>query len=284
VSSARYVRTVEFKGMHGVVAVEPAANHTLQVAISFPQLSELPTIIDRVRRVFDLGADPEAIDAHLAEDPALAPLVAQRPGLRVPGAWDGFELAVRAILGQQITVRAAVGLAGRLVQRYGEPLAEPVAVQDGLTHVFPRPERVAPVDLSTLGMPRNRAKALSSMAAAIVNDPHVLGSGRSLHDCVKHLASLPGIGEWTAQYIAMRELREPDAFPASDVALLRAMGGIEGRTPTPRELLARAERWRPWRAYAAQHLWSVAATLPRLEEEVTRQSSTRLAISASATC
>jgi AraC family transcriptional regulator, regulatory protein of adaptative response / DNA-3-methyladenine glycosylase II len=259
VSDLRYVRSVGFDGSHGVVAVEPAARHALQVTIRFPRLSQLPAILDRVRRVFDLGADPHAIDAHLADDSALAPLVRDRPGLRVPGAWDGFELAVRAVLGQQISVRAAARLAGRLAQGYGEPLEDASAEREGLTHVFPRPDRIASVDLAPIGLPRARAKALSSLASAIARDPRILDAGRSLADCVNHLSALPGIGEWTAQYIAMRELREPDAFPASDLWLRRALAGIEGRPFTALELVDRAERWRPWRAYAAQHLWSAAA-------------------------
>ena len=256
VSNDRYARTIEIEGVHGVVAVEPAAGHALRIAIRCSRLPALPSIIARLRRVFDLSADPQAIGAQLAEDPMLAPLVAARPGLRVPGAWDGFELAVRAVLGQQITVTAAVGLAGKLVARYGQLLAGTRLSTDGLTHVFPRPERLASANLATLGMPRMRAAALTSLAAAVVADPQVLGAGRSLTASVAQLRALPGIGEWTAQYISMRELREPDAFPAGDVGLLRALADVEGKRPTSRELLARAERWRPWRAYAAQHLWA----------------------------
>jgi AraC family transcriptional regulator, regulatory protein of adaptative response / DNA-3-methyladenine glycosylase II len=256
VSADRYVRTIEMQGVHGVIAVERADGHALQVAIRFPRLATLPLIIERVRRLFDLAADPEGIDAHLAEDPTLAPLVAARPGLRVPGAWDEFEVAVRAVLGQQITVRAAVGLAGRLVQRYGEPLSETLRGETPLTHVFPRPARIACADLTTIGLPRARARALSTLAAALAEDPHVLGAGRSLGECVTRLERLSGIGEWTAQYLAMRELREPDAFPVGDVGLKRAIARLEGRPQTSREPLAKAERWRPWRAYAAQHLWA----------------------------
>jgi AraC family transcriptional regulator of adaptative response / DNA-3-methyladenine glycosylase II len=226
--------------------------------VRFSRLSALPTILARLRRVFDLGADPQAINAELAEDPVLAPLIAARPGLRVPGAWDGFELAVRAVLGQQITVAAAAGLAGKLVARYGRPLSVTGLEKEGLTHVFPRSEQLASADLTALGMPRTRAATLASLAAAVVVNPRVLGAGRSLTECVTELRALPGIGEWTAQYIAMRELREPDAFPAGDVGLLRASTDAEGKRPTARELLARAERWRPWRAYAAQHLWASA--------------------------
>jgi AraC family transcriptional regulator of adaptative response / DNA-3-methyladenine glycosylase II len=269
VSSDQYARTIEIDGVHGVVAVEPAPGNALRVAIRFSRLSALPTIIARVRRAFDLAADPQAINAQLAEDVVLAPLVAARPGLRVPGAWDGFELAVRAVLGQQITVAAAVRLAGKLVAQYGLPLAGGLQ-SEGLTHVFPRPEHLESANLATLGMPRMRAASLVALAAAVVRDPGVLGPGRSLADCVTQLRALPGIGEWTAQYIAMRALREPDAFPAGDIGLLRALSNAEGETPTSRALLARAESWRPWRAYAAQHLWASGLPPQRVRRRVPR--------------
>ncbi len=251
-----YARTIEIGGAHGTVAVRPTALNALRATIQFPQLSALPTIVARLRRVFDLVADPEVIGAHLAEDPALAPLVAARPGLRVAGAWDGFELAVRALLGQQITVTAAVGLAGKLVATYGKPLTGAIRGFDGLTHVFPGPERLAEDDLSGLGLTRARAAALGSLARAVIADPELFGPRRSLDEAIVKLRALPGVGEWTAQYIAMREMREPDAFPAADIGLLRALADRKGRRPSPAALLARAERWRPWRAYAAQHLWA----------------------------
>ena len=256
VSRDGYARTIEIGGAHGTIAVRPTARNALRATIQFPQLSALPTIVARLRRVFDLVADPEVIGAHLAEDPALAPLVAARPGLRVAGAWDGFELAVRALLGQQITVTAAVGLAGKLVATYGKPLTGAASEFDGLTHVFPGPERLAEDDLSTLGLTRARAAALGSLARAVIADPELFGPRRSLEEAIVKLRALPGIGEWTAQYIAMREMREPDAFPAADLGLMRAMADRKGRRPSPGALLARAERWRPWRAYAAQHLWA----------------------------
>jgi AraC family transcriptional regulator of adaptative response / DNA-3-methyladenine glycosylase II len=248
-----YARTIEVAGAHGTVAVQPATGNALRATIQFPQLSALPTIVARLRRVFDLIADPEVIGAHLSEDSRLAPLVAARPGLRVAGAWDGFELAVRALLGQQITVAGAATLAGRLVAAYGKPLAGGV---EGLSHVFPGPERLADADLSSLGLTRARAAALGSLARAVVADPQIFGPRQSLDAAVLKLRALPGIGEWTAQYIAMREMREPDAFPAADIGLMRAMADRQGRRPSPGALLARAERWRPWRAYAAQHLWA----------------------------
>jgi AraC family transcriptional regulator, regulatory protein of adaptative response / DNA-3-methyladenine glycosylase II len=255
VTDRRYARTVQLDGLTGTVAVEPAHGHALRVTVRFPKLSALPAVIARLRRVFDLGADPLAIAAHLAEDPALAPLVEARPGLRVPGAWDGFELAIRAVLGQQITVAAAAGLAGRMVAAYGERLSPP---GDHLAYVFPRPETIASADLSSLGMPKSRAAALSAVAAAAVADRHLFDANCGLDEAVKRLRAIRGVGEWTAQYIALRQLREPDAFPAADLGLLRAIAGREGRRHSSSELLSRADAWRPWRAYAAQHLWSAA--------------------------
>lgn len=255
VTADRYARSVCLEGLQGIVAVQPAGGNALRATVRFPKLSALPTIIARLRRVFDLVADPVAINAHLAEDPALAPLVRARPGLRVPGAWDGFEMAIRAVLGQQITVSAAVRLGGRLVAAHGERLVDPDGV---LTHVFSLPEALAGADLASLGMPRSRAAALSAVAAAALADAHLFDATGGLDDAVRRLRSIHGVGEWTAQYIALRQMREPDAFPAADVGLMRAMACLEGRAYSASELLARADRWRPWRAYAAQHLWASA--------------------------
>ncbi len=263
VSNGRYARTVTVGAGRGVLIVELAERNCLRATVQFPNLKGLPAIIARVRRVFDLACDPVAIGAHLGQDPFLAPLLADRPGLRVPGAWDGFELAVRAILGQQITVSAATRLAGKLVVCHGEAIAEPAAVVLGLTHVFPTPARLAGADLAALGMPRARRVALSSLAAAVVADPLIFGPKRSLQEAIAQLRTLPGIGEWTAQYIGMRELREPDAFPAADIGLLRAMAAASGVRPSSAGLLAYAERWRPWRAYAALHLWASEAHASR---------------------
>ncbi len=260
VAESGYSRTIQLDGRQGMVSVRPDAGNTLRARIRFPKLAALPGIIARLRRVFDLAADPLLISAHLGQDPALAPLVAARPGLRVPGAWDGFELAIRAVLGQQISVAAAVRLAGRLVVTYGEPLAEP---DHELTHAFPRPEVLARADLTTLGMPRSRAATLSAVAAAVVADPDVLCASRGLDEAVQRLRSIPGVSEWTAHHIALRQLREPDAFPAADVGLVCALARLEGRRRSFRALVARADRWRPWRAYAAQHLWaSLRAAVP----------------------
>jgi AraC family transcriptional regulator of adaptative response / DNA-3-methyladenine glycosylase II len=256
-----YARSVALDGRHGAILVEPGDGAFVKVTVRFPKLDALPAIIARVRRVFDLAADPIAIGAHLAQDPMLAPLVAARPGLRVPGAWDGFELGVRAILGQQITVSAARRLAGALVVDCGKKLKDGWANGVGLTHVFPDPERVARSNLSALGMPGARIGALRSLAQGLVDDPLLLGTRRSLEEAAAGLCGLKGIGEWTAQYIAMRQLREPDAFPVGDAGLVRALAVRDGHRPTRAEQLSRAERWRPWRAYAAAHLWASLAPI-----------------------
>jgi len=253
VADNSYARTIEIDGEQGHVRVEPGGPDALRATIRFPRLSALPVIIGRLRRVFDLAADPAAIASHLAEDPDLAPLIGRRPGLRVPGGWDGFELAIRAVLGQQISVTAAARLAGQLVQAHGRPMAEPCGA---LTHTFPAPDAIAGADLSTLGMPRSRAATLAAVARATLDNPQLFDTRRGLEDAVRDLGAIRGIGAWTAQYIALRQLREPDAFPAADIGLMRALAAPDGARPTAEALLARAEGWRPWRAYAAQHLWA----------------------------
>ena len=243
-----YRRSIALDGAQGVIRVEPDDREpALLVSIRFPHVSALAGIVRRVRRIFDLSADPLAIRDDLGRDPLLAPLVAERPGLRVPGAWDGFEVAIRAILGQQITVVAAVNLAAKLVAEYGKPL-RPV-YGNGLTHIFPTPARIAQAHL--LGVPAARARALSAVAAAALADPNLFSPSQTLEDAIAKLRSIRGIGEWTAQYIAMRVLREPDAFPAADIGLLRALTRAEEGRPVllrwsrgPR-LGGRGERMRP---------------------------------------
>ncbi|TAL25920.1 MAG: DNA-3-methyladenine glycosylase 2 family protein [Aquabacterium sp.] len=269
VAGGRYHRSIAWSPASGQpralgwLSVAPADENRLAVRIHFPDLRALPCVIARIRRVFDLAADPEAIAAHLGRDADLAPRVAARPGLRTPGAWDGFELAIRAVLGQQITVSGATKLAGKLVARHGTPLPDDDAGRAqrpaGLTHAFPEPLDLLGHDLASLGMPRTRGATLSALAAAAAADPQLFGPRGSLEETVARLRTLPGIGEWTAQYIAMRQIREPDAFPAADVGLMRALEDAQGTRPTPAQLLARAEAWRPWRAYAALYLWTVDA-------------------------
>ena len=255
VTGGVYSRTLSLDGAQGWLSISPGEGNALRADIRVSKLPSVPGVIARVRRVFDLAADPQAIALHLAKDPLLAPLVKKRPGLRVPGAWDGFELAIRAVLGQQITVTAAVRLAARLVAAYGEPMPAP-APAFGLTHCFPHPQTLAKADLSQLGMPKSRAATLSAVAAAVLENPDLFGAHADLEAAIERLRAIRGVGEWTAQYIALRQLREPDAFPASDIGVIRALSDDQGRRPKAVEVLARAEAWRPWRAYAAQHLWA----------------------------
>lgn len=236
----------------GVVEVGPGGDGHLLASIEIADVSGVAAIVARLRRLFDLDADTELIEDALSRDPRVARSVAKRPGLRVPGAWDSFETAVRAILGQQITVSAARKLAGKLVERYGEPL--PARFARPLKR-FPRPEALAGADIASIGMPRARGKTIAALSRAVVDEPDLLAPVGELDANIRRLKALPGIGEWTAQYIALRVLREPDAFPASDVGLLRAMA-TNGARPKPEQLLEAAEAWRPWRAYAAQHLWA----------------------------
>lgn len=265
-----YRRTIRLEGQHGLVEVRYLPGQSYLVAnIRFPKVTALGQIVERLRRMFDLGANSLEIEAHLSGDLYLGKFVTALPGLRVPGAWDKFELAVRAILGQQVSVQAATTLAGRLVEKFGEPLAlDGVASpQEGLCYVFPRPEVLAEADISQLGMPRARAAAISALAAAVARNPQLLEESGSLEESIKKLSELSGIGLWTAQYIAMRALREPDAFPASDLGLLRAMLPESGKL-TPAQLEKRAESWRPWRAYAALYLWSAGLLTPTGPDEI----------------
>ncbi|WP_423204166.1 AlkA N-terminal domain-containing protein [Pseudomonas kribbensis] len=242
-----YSRSIGLNGVHGTVSVWPGDGDALEVELDFPDSSAVPEIIMRLHRLFDLDADLPTMQRHLKADPLLARLIAERPGLRVPGAWDGLELAFRAVLGQQITVVGAIRLAGKLLAKYGEPLRSSVP---GLTHVFPRAAVLASADLATLGMPKSRGRTLSGVAQALLDDPLLFASGTA------RLLALHGIGEWTAQYIALRQLRDMDGFPTGDVGLLRALEVLEGERMTARELSARAEAWRPFRGYAAQLLWT----------------------------
>lgn len=259
VADGVYRRTLAEGDRLGSLEVRHApARDSLAVTIRFPAVEALPAIVARVRRVFDLGADIETIGRHLSRDPFLAGLVAARPGLRAPGGWDGFELALRAVLGQQVTLAAARDLACRLVALCGVPLP-PEAAAPGLTHAFPGPAEVAAAELSALPMPGARRAALQALAEAALADPQLFRPFGSIEQAVARLRAIPGVGDWTAHYIALRALRETDAFPASDLGLLRGAAGEVGRRPSPAELLRRAEPWRPWRAYAAQHLWAADA-------------------------
>lgn len=251
-----YRRVVELDGSPGVIEVRDTPDEAaLRLRAHLPDIETLVHLVAGGRRLFDLDVDPELIDAHLARDRTLRPLVRKHRGIRVPGALDPFEIGVRAVLGQQVTVAGATRLAGRLVEEYGTPV--PGIAPLGLTHMFPAADVVADVKATTLarriGIPAARAGAITRFAGAIAGDELKLDRGRDLDSTVAELEALPGFGPWTAQYVAMRATGERDAFPSSDLGLRKALG--DGRPCTPAAAERRAAAWRPWRAYAAMHLW-----------------------------
>jgi AraC family transcriptional regulator, regulatory protein of adaptative response / DNA-3-methyladenine glycosylase II len=233
---------------HGSAVVELGAR---DVELRLGDERDHAGALARCRRLLDLDADTARIDAELGRDPLLAPLVRRRPGLRVPRATDGFELAVRAVVGQQVTLAAARRTGGRLVALYGRPLEEPAGA---ITHLFPTPAAVAEVDSLELRMPRVRANALRALARAVLGGELDLSPGADREAARGALLELPGIGPWTASYVCMRALGDSDAFPPGDAAVRRALErlGEDGRPAAAQRL---AERWRPWRSYALMHLW-----------------------------
>jgi AraC family transcriptional regulator of adaptative response / DNA-3-methyladenine glycosylase II len=265
-----YRRTVEIDGRCGFIEVEHLPRkESLCVTIHFPAVQALQEIVNRVRRLFDLGADIETIDEHLSLDKELGGWVHKRPGLRAPGGWDGFELAVRAVLGQQVSVQAGRLLAGKLVALHGKPVATNTTFPHGLTHVFPTARHIAGSADLGVGMPQSRLQTLKAVAQASVDDPGLFQPSGDVDNAVAKLKAVAGIGDWTAQYVAMRIIREVDAFPTSDIGLLRGAEKVLGVPVTPKSLSRRAETWRPWRAYAAQHLWAVDGTRPPELTEIT---------------
>ena len=250
---ATYRRTLTLAGGPAVATLTPRPDH-VAATLRLAGVADLGAAVAGARRLLDLDADPRPVDAALASDPALAPLVAARPGLRVPGTVSAHETAVRAVLGQQVSVGAARTLAAQLTRLAGTALAEP----DGdLTHCFPTAAELVAADLEALGMPRARRATLRELAARLLDGRLALGAGADRDTAREELCAVPGIGPWTAEYVALRALGDPDAFPASDLGLLRGARRI-GLPDSPRALAAASERWRPWRAYAAHHLWSVA--------------------------
>lgn len=248
VTGETYRRTITIGGQLGHIEVaHQPRRHALALRAWLPESRLLPEVVERVAGIFDLSADPRVIAAHLGADEVLAARVRRLPGLRVPGAWDGFELGIRAILGQQVTVKGASTLAGRLVSLCGRRLT---LGDGGLTHVFPLPSDLAVADLTRLGVPTKRQASLRAFATALAEG----AVSFSQHGLESALDALPGIGDWTVQYVLMRVCRDPDAFPASDLWLRRSAGASSVAT-----LMARAEAWRPWRAYAAMYLWQGGA-------------------------
>jgi AraC family transcriptional regulator of adaptative response / DNA-3-methyladenine glycosylase II len=240
----------------------PEQENALRLQLHCPQPAQMLSVVTRVRRMFDLDADPQAIATALQTTAPMRASLRKYPGLRLPGSWDGFEVAVRAILGQQVSVAAARTLASRVVHRYGAPLSTPVA--PGLECLFPTPETLADADLNALGITTARAQTIRGVARALLDGRVDFRVEQSLDEFVQRWVALPGIGEWTAHYMAMRGMSHPDAFPAADLILRRAASG-DGSTLSTKALTQMAEAWRPWRAYAVMHLWrsvSQPAKLP----------------------
>ena len=248
-----YARSIRIDGSDGVIEAHALPGESaLRLVARLSSWRPLLAVASRVGRLFDLDSDAAAIAAHLRRDPRLARAM-PRAGVRVPGAWEPFEIGVRALLGQQISVAAARTLAGRLVRLCGTPLAVP---HDTITHLFPEAAAVAAADLGCIGLPRTRVAALRGFAAAVAERRIDFAAMHDLDTCVQQLTALPGIGRWTANYIAMRALGEPDAFPASDLGVLKALAAPGGALATERQAIAHAAAWRPWRAYAVIALWT----------------------------
>jgi AraC family transcriptional regulator of adaptative response / DNA-3-methyladenine glycosylase II len=247
VDAATYRRTIVFDGKSGVIDVGRLDSGTaLGLEVRFPDPRALLTIVERVRRIFDLAADPAIIAQQLRVDPLLGRAIARHPGVRTPGAWDGFELSVRAILGQQVSVSAATTVAGRVAALFGSP----VSGDGGLSRLFPTPAQLATAPIERAGVMPARADTIRSLARGVMSGAVDLTWSADSRAAVAALVALPGIGRWTAEYIAMRALGEPDAWPSGDLVLRRVAGGVSAR-----ELDRRADAWRPWRAYAVMLLW-----------------------------
>ena len=249
VDGESYSRNISLNGNTGnlTVSMDPSGL-ALQARITFPEAKLLFIIIERVRRMFDLEADPADIATHLKRDPLLAGRITSAPGLRVPGTWDGFELSVRAILGQQVSVKGATTLAGRLVSTFGTRVGNCSC----LPFLFPSADTLAHADVARIGLPQKRAETIRNLARAVCDGRVSLQSIDNVEQFYLSFREIPGIGDWTAQYVAMRALGEPDAFPTGDLGLLRSAS-----IDSANKLEKRAEAWRPWRAYAAMYLWQV---------------------------
>jgi len=265
VDARSYARTIGTPGAPGWLRVgtwprgRGGSAHALKLELHGATPAQLAGIVGRVRRMFDLDADPNAIAQVLSTDPRLRPLLRKRPGLRLPSGWDGFEIAVRAVIGQQVSVAAARTLTARLAQRHGHALATPLA--PGLTHLFPDIAALAGGDLAGLGLSTARAATVRGLARALLDGRVGFGAEQTLDDFAAAWSALPGIGPWTAHYLALRALGHPDAFPAEDLVLQKALPA-DGRRLSARQLRAHAEAWRPWRAYAVIHLWRDAMASP----------------------
>jgi AraC family transcriptional regulator of adaptative response / DNA-3-methyladenine glycosylase II len=257
VDATHYRRTAAIGYTQGWIAVSLGRKHNaLNVEMSPSLTPVIGAVIARVKRLFDLGAVPDAVSDLLYQDPLLANVVRRIPGLRVAGAFDGFELAVRAILGQQVSVKGATTLAGRWAQAFGTPIATPYPELNRLTPSAQQMSSVSADEICALGIVGARARCLSVLVPAVLERKVILTFAPNVEEQIEALMRLPGIGPWTAQYIAMRALHWPDAFPSGDLMLMRAANA------TRRQLQELAQAWRPWRAYATHYLWQSLGANP----------------------
>jgi AraC family transcriptional regulator of adaptative response / DNA-3-methyladenine glycosylase II len=254
VADGAYRRSLRLPHGAGAVELTPRAGH-VQARFWLDDARDLEAAVERCRALFDLDADPRAVRAVLGADEVLGPLVRAAPGRRVPGHVDGAELALRAVLGQQVSLAGAATLARRLVEAYGERLERPLGT---VTHLFPSPAAIAEASPDRLAMPAARQRAVTGLAGALARGEVVVAPGADREEARRRLLALPGIGPWTANYIAMRALRDPDAFLAADLGVRHALKRL-GHDDRPAAAERLAERWRPYRAYAVQHLWASLA-------------------------
>jgi AraC family transcriptional regulator of adaptative response / DNA-3-methyladenine glycosylase II len=259
VTGDTYRRTVAVDGDPGVLELVPGSSDHLLLRAHLPHWEGLIHLVQRARRIFNLDADVEASALHLDGDPLVGPLLRTRPGLRPPGTWDPFETGVRAIIGQQVSIGGANTLTARVVEGFGTPV--PGLASLGLTHLFPSPQVLASADLSRLGLTTARARAVGAFAQAVVRGHIDLDRSKTLDQLVASITATPGLGPWTAHYLALR-LGEPDAFPAGDLGLRRAFGTRTGGTISPSRANELAQGWRPHRAHAATHLWLSSSGSP----------------------
>ena len=264
VSADTYRRTVSIDGDPGVLELSWGSPDHLLLRAHLPHWEGLIHIVQRARRIFNLDADVEAATHCLRRDPIIGSLLRLHPGLRPPGAWDPFETGVRAIIGQQVSVGAANTIVARVVERHGTPIPGLGAL--GLTHLFPSPSHLATADLSGLGLTTARTRAVNAFARAVTDRRIDLDRSRTLDQLVASITATAGLGPWTAHYLALR-LGEPDAFPATDVGLRRALAHATGQSITGRGADELAKRWRPHRAHVATHLWLSSNTEPDALEE-----------------
>ena len=252
VDGESYRRTFALQSTVGVLEVRAALSESC-LYLTLPPVDPkiLHQLVENVRSLFDCNADPAQIAEHLGKDSRFDALLQRFAGARLPGAFDKFETSVRAILGQQISMQAANTLAGRLVRAFGTPVPNPV---EGLTHLFPTPETLATADIAAIGIVQARAHTISAFAKTVLEKPALLDAPTDLQETIATLKAIKGIGDWTAQYIAMRVLNEPDAFPAGDLGLRKALSS-GSELITAKEVEEKSQAWRPWRAYAAMYLW-----------------------------